>query len=51
MIGRPTDHPSRLAAGEYADGEVLERELVLDPDGTMRRREFLARTAALAGSA
>jgi phospholipase C len=51
VIGRPTDHSTRLAPGEYADGETLERDLALDPDGTMRRREFLARTAVLAGSA
>ena len=48
---RPADHTDALAGGELADPERLERELALDADGTLRRREFLARTAVLAGGA
>ena len=49
MIGRPKDHSSSLARGELADREQLERQMALDEEGTLRRREFLARTAAVAG--
>ena len=48
---RPSDHSDRLARGELADEAELERAMAADPEGTLRRREFLARTAALAGSA
>jgi phospholipase C len=51
MIGRPKDHSSSLDRGEFADPERLEREMASDPEGTLRRREFLARTAAVAGGA
>ena len=48
---RPADHSASFARGEFADPEHLERELDRDREGTLRRREFLGRTAALAGSA
>ena len=48
---RPSDHSDRLARGELADGQELERRMEVDPEGTLRRRDFLARTAAVAGSA
>jgi phospholipase C len=51
MVGRPEDHSSKLARGELADPERAERLEAADPEGFMRRREFLARTAALAGAA
>ncbi len=51
MIGRPADHSSRLARGELADPEEAERLEAEHPDAYMRRRDFLARTAALAGAA
>ncbi|HEY7152280.1 MAG TPA: alkaline phosphatase family protein [Solirubrobacterales bacterium] len=51
MIGRPADHSSRLARGELADPEVAERLEAEQPDEFMRRRDFLARTAAIAGAA
>ncbi len=51
MIRRPADHSDRRLKGELADPEVLERELDSDSEGTLRRREFLTRTAAIAGSA
>ncbi len=51
MIGRPRDHSSKLARGELADPERAERLEAADPEGFMRRREFLGRTAALAGAA
>ncbi|MGI8727146.1 MAG: alkaline phosphatase family protein, partial [Solirubrobacterales bacterium] len=34
---------------ELADGEAAERAAARDPEGYLRRREFLTRTAALAG--
>jgi phospholipase C len=51
VIQRPPDHSSALARGELADAESFERALVSDPEGTMRRREFLGRTARAAGAA
>ena len=51
MIGRPADHSSRLARGELADAEAAERLAAGAPDQLLRRREFLGRTAALAGAA
>jgi len=48
---RPADHTSRLAGGELADSESAERDFGGDPEGAMRRREFLERTAIAAGSA
>ena len=51
MIGRPEDHSSKLARGELADPEAAERFEAEDPESFMRRRDFLARTAALAGAA
>ena len=51
MIGRPADHSSKLARGELADPEEAERLEAEHPDAFMRRRDFLARTAALAGAA
>ena len=48
---RPSDHSSRLQRGELADEAELERAMAEDAEGTLRRRDFLARTAALAGSA
>jgi len=46
---RPSDHSSRFERGELADPETLERELAHDEDETLRRRDFLSRTAAAAG--
>ena len=51
MIERPADHSSRLARGELADPEKAERLEAEHPDAFMRRREFLAKTAAVAGAA
>ena len=48
---RPADHTSRLARGELADSESAGRDFGGDPEGAMRRREFLERTAIAAGSA
>jgi len=48
---RPVDHSSRLARGELADPELVERVAASDGDELLRRREFLGRTAALAGMA
>jgi phospholipase C len=47
---RPSDHSDRLGEGELTPerGERFEAE---HPDAFMRRREFLTRTAALAGGA
>ena len=49
MMRRPGDHSDSFERGELADPETLEREMAKDPDGTLRRREFLSRTAAAAG--
>jgi len=51
MIGRPADHTSRFARGELADPELVERLTGADGAEVMRRRDFLERTAALAGAA
>jgi phospholipase C len=51
VIGRPADHSSRLARGELADPSLAERLAADDPDEVLRRRDFLGRTAALAGLA
>jgi phospholipase C len=48
---RPGDHSSRLARGELADPERSERLASEHPDEHLRRRDFLARTAAIAGAA
>ncbi len=50
-LGRASDHSSFLARGELANPEAAERLAAEAPEDTLRRREFLARTAALAGSA
>jgi phospholipase C len=51
VIGRPADHSSRFARGELADPELTERLEARSADQLLRRREFLGRTAALAGLA
>ncbi len=51
MIGRAPDHSSRLARGELTDGEAAARLETSHGDEHLRRREFLGRTAALAGLA
>ena len=51
IAGRPTDHTSRLARGELAAEESAERLAAEHPEAYMRRRDFLARTAVLAGGA
>ncbi len=51
MIGRPADHSARLRRGELADEEAAARLEAAQPDATLRRREFLGRTAAIAGGA
>jgi phospholipase C len=52
MIGRPHDHSDRLVRGELVDGEVAERAASTGgEESVLRRREFLARTAAAAGLA
>jgi phospholipase C len=51
MTRRAPDHSDFLKRGELADGAELERAMAEDPEGTLRRREFLGRTAAAAGAA
>ena len=51
MIDRPHDHSSRLARGELADEAAAERLEAAAPEAYLRRRDFLTRTAALAGAA
>src|SRR5688572_22444936 len=51
VTGRPPDHSDFSRAGELADEAELERAMAADPEGTLRRRGFLARTAAAAGAA
>jgi phospholipase C len=51
VIGRPADHSSRRARGELSDSERSERLAASAGDELLRRREFLGRTAALAGLA
>ena len=51
MIGPPEDHSSRLARGELSDPALVERLAAADGEEVLRRRDFLGRTAALAGAA
>jgi phospholipase C len=51
ITGRPRDHSARLARGELADLDAQERLAAENPEAQMRRRDFLARTATLAGGA
>jgi phospholipase C len=51
MIRRPSDHSDRLRRGELADEEAAERLAAEHPEAALRRRDFLGRTAALAGGA
>jgi phospholipase C len=51
MIPRPPDHSSKLARGELADEAAAEELAAEHPDEFLRRRDFLGRTAALAGLA
>ena len=51
MIGRPADHSSQFARGELSDPDLVERLSAADGEEIMRRRDFLGRTAALAGAA
>ena len=51
MIGRPADHSSRLRSRRARRREAVERLEAEDRDDLLRRREFLGRTAALAGLA
>ncbi len=48
---RPEDHSDHLAQGELADGDEAERLESVDRESHLRRRDFLARTATLAGAA
>ena len=48
---RPADHSDHHRRGELADPETFERELERNPEATLRRRDFLARTATVAGGA
>jgi phospholipase C len=51
MTRRPSDHSDFLRRGELADEETAEPSEAAAPEATLRRRDFLGRTAALAGSA
>ncbi|HEX2128216.1 MAG TPA: alkaline phosphatase family protein, partial [Solirubrobacterales bacterium] len=51
MIPRAPDHSSKLQRGELADPAECERLEAENSDEFLRRREFLGRTAALAGLA
>ncbi len=51
MIRRPADHSHRLRRGELADEEAAARFEAVQPEASLRRRDFLGRTAALAGGA
>ena len=51
MIGRPRDHSVNRFAGEHADAGVRERLESENREEYLRRREFLQRTAAVAGLA
>ncbi|MDX6585775.1 MAG: phospholipase [Solirubrobacterales bacterium] len=46
---RPSDHSDSFNRGELADPEALERAMAQNPEATLKRRDFLARTAAVAG--
>lgn len=48
---RPSDHSDHLRRGEFADLGEFERQLDANPEATLRRRDFLSRTAAVAGGA
>lgn len=48
---RPADHSDFDRRGELADEAGQERAAAADPEGTLRRRDFLERTAIAAGSA
>ena len=50
-MNRPSDHSSRLARGELANEAEAEQLAAEHPEAHMRRRDFLARTAAAAGAA
>ena len=49
MTGRPSDHSDRLRPGELADEEAAALLDAAHPKDGLKRREFLGRTAALAG--
>ena len=51
MIRRPSDHSDFDRRGELGSDAELERAMAEDPDATLGRREFLAKTAAIAGAA
>jgi phospholipase C len=51
VIRRPSDHSHFLRRGELADEEASERLEAAAPEAALRRRDFLGRTAALAGGA
>jgi phospholipase C len=48
---RPPDHSDHARRGELARDEDTEAAMAADSESTLKRRDFLARTAALAGSA
>ncbi|MDQ3729158.1 MAG: twin-arginine translocation signal domain-containing protein, partial [Actinomycetota bacterium] len=48
---RPSDHSESYNRGEFAEPEALERAMASNPEATLRRRDFLGRTAAVAGGA
>ena len=48
---RPPDHSDFSRRGELADEDGQERAAAADPEGSLRRRDFLQRTALAAGSA
>ena len=48
---RPTDHSSLLRRGELSDEEAVEQFAEKHSEASLRRRDFLGRTAALAGGA
>ena len=51
MIGRPADHSAKLARGELSDPARVEELEHRAGEDVLRRRDFLGRTAALAGLA
>ena len=51
MIRRPQDHSAKLRRGELADEAANERVEAEHLEQALRRRDFLGRTAALAGGA
>ncbi len=51
MIGRPADHSAKLARGELSDPARVEELEQRAGEDVLRRRDFLGRTAALAGLA